>query len=205
MALAVKICGVRDAEAARACVAAGVDFAGLNFVPSSRRRVTVGDAAALLPLLGPVTAVGVFQDAPADEVRRIARRVGLGWVQLHGDEPVEACVALRAAGLRVIKALALRDARDVRALADYAPVVDLLLLDGPRPGGGERFEYALLRGSRLDRPFLLAGGLSPENVAFAVRAVRPYGVDAASGVEREGRPDADRIEAFCRAARSEER
>lgn len=202
MAVAVKVCGVREAASARACAASGADLAGLNFWPRSRRCVTPGAARGLVAALGTVTPVGVFRDQTVDEVRAVAEAVGLGWVQLHGGEPPADCAALRATGLRVIKALPVRDAADLDACAAFAEVADLLLLDAPTPGGGRPFDHGALRGARLPLPFLLAGGLTPENVGAAVARVRPHGVDAASGVEVDGVPSPDRVVAFCRAARA---
>jgi phosphoribosylanthranilate isomerase len=202
VAVAVKVCGVRDAASARACAAAGADLAGLNFWPRSRRCVDVEAARGLVAALGPVTPVGVFRDQPFAEVRGVAEAVGLGWVQLHGAETPADCAALRAQGLRIIKALPVRDAADLDACAAFADVADLLLLDAPKPGGGRPFDHGALRGARLPLPFLLAGGLTPENVGAAVARVRPHGVDAASGVEVDGAPSPDRVAAFCRAARA---
>ncbi len=159
-------------------------------------------ARGLVAALGPVTPVGVFRDQPFAEVRGVAEAVGLGWVQLHGAETPADCAALRAQGLRIIKALPVRDAADLDACAAFADVADLLLLDAPKPGGGRPFDHGALRGARLPLPFLLAGGLTPENVGAAVARVRPQGGDAAAGVEVAGAPCPDRVAAFCRAARA---
>lgn len=197
----VKICGVRTVEAARACAASGADLAGLNFVPGVTRRVEPRDAAAVVAALGEVVPVGVFRDQGSVELRRIAALVGLRWVQLHGSESPDECAALRD-HFRVIKALT----ADHDATA-YAHAVDALLIDGRAPGSGTSWDYARLRRTTDPSsavPVFLAGGLDPSNVAAAICAGRPDGVDVASGVETEGRQDPALIHAFVRAARAAE-
>lgn len=196
-----KICGLRAADAAAACVAVGADFAGLNFVPTSKRCINPLQARQLAAALGPVVPVGVFADQPLDEVVATAKMVGLGWIQLHGGESPDDCARLRAEGLRVIKAL---DADGLARAATFAPHVDALLVDGRTPGSGAAWDWARVQGPLCaGAPLWLAGGLAPSNVAAAIAAARPSLVDVASGVEAAGRMDPDRVVAFVRAARGE--
>lgn len=207
----MKVCGIRTPDGARACAAAGVDFAGLNFVPGVRRAVGRVEARRLLPLLGAVRPVALFRDAGPAEVEDLAGELGIGWVQLHGAETPSDCARIGGAGLRVVKAVGA--GTEVEALREYALHVAVLLVDGSEPGSGRTWAWRdLIRlrrscGDRLPgeiagRPFWLAGGLDPDNVGDAISALRPAGVDAASGVERDGHTDAGRIAALCRAARA---
>ncbi|HZI11809.1 MAG TPA: phosphoribosylanthranilate isomerase [Myxococcus sp.] len=207
MSVKVKVCGVTRLEDARGAWEAGADALGLNFYPKSPRCVDVATAAALArtrPVLGAV--VGVFVNAPADEIRAKVRECGLTAVQLHGDEPPEACAGF---GVPVIKALRVRGPEDVALARTYLGVGDVagLLLDGAAPGyggGGVGFDWSLVAGlAGSGTPVLVAGGLTPANVAEAVRATRPYGVDVASGVESApGIKDLDAVRAFIRHAKS---
>ncbi len=203
----VKVCGITRLEDAKATWEAGADALGLNFYPKSPRCVDVATAAALArtrPPLGVV--VGVFVNAPADEIRAKVRECGLTAVQLHGDEPPESCAGF---GVPVIKALRVRGPEDVARARTYLGVGDVagLLLDGAAPGyggGGVSFDWSLVAGlTGSGTPVLVAGGLTPANVAEAVRATRPYGVDVASGVESApGIKDLDAVRAFIRHAKS---
>jgi phosphoribosylanthranilate isomerase len=180
----VKICGVTRAEDAEAAAAAGADLVGLNFWPRSRRHVSVAQAleiAAALP--GDVKKVGVFVNQPAPLVLDVAARVGLDLIQLHGDEDSAYASAL---GRAYVRALRVGRSADLRAAADFAAAA-FLLLDAPSSGyggSGTTFDWALAEEARQSGlRFLLAGGLGPDNVAGAVRQVRPLGVDVAGGVE----------------------
>jgi phosphoribosylanthranilate isomerase len=202
----VKVCGVTRVEDARVAWAAGADALGLNFYPRSPRYVTAEKAAELArtrPALGAV--VGVFVNESPDVIRNRVRECGLTSVQLHGDEPPEACAGF---GVPVIKALRVRGPEDVERARTYVGVGDVaaLLLDGAAPGyggGGVGFDWSLVaRLADAGVPVLVAGGLNPSNVQEAVRATRPYGVDVASGVEvSPGIKDADAVRAFVRAAK----
>ena len=187
--------------------ASGADALGLNFYPRSPRFVTAETAAVLArtrPALGAV--VGVFVNESPDIIRARVRECGLTAVQLHGDEPPEACAGY---GVPVIKALRVRGPEDVERARAYVGAGDVatLLLDGAAPGyggGGVGFDWALVaRLSDAGVPVLVAGGLNPSNVQQAVRATKPYGVDVASGVEvSPGIKDADAVRAFVRAVRT---
>ena len=187
--------------------ASGADALGLNFYPRSPRFVTAETAAVLArtrPALGSV--VGVFVNESPDVIRARVRECGLTAVQLHGDEPPEACAGY---GVPVIKALRVRGPEDVERARAYVGAGDVatLLLDGAAPGyggGGVGFDWSLVaRLSDAGVPVLVAGGLNPSNVQQAVRATKPYGVDVASGVEvSPGIKDADAVRAFVRAVRT---
>lgn len=209
----MKICGVRTRAGARACAAAGADFAGLNFVRGVCREVGEEVAVELLPLLGAVRPVAVFRDDPIERVEDLAAGLGIRRVQLHGAETPDDCARLRDAGLTVIKALTLDDVADADVLCGYAAAADVLLIDGRTPGSGRPWNHEALLQVRRDSgdvqpgqlagtPLWLAGGLDADNVARAIAELRPAGVDAATGVERDGQIDAARVQAFCRAARA---
>lgn len=194
----VKICGVRTLEAARAIEAAGADLAGLNFVPTSRRYLDPTAAEPILRALGGVVPVGVFAGSSAQEVDRIAARLGLEWVQLHGNEPASVSAEL-CRRYRVIKAFAIDAAFAKEELESHVRWVDYFLFDAGKPGSGRTFDW--LRLPESSRPFLLAGGLTAENVAEAIAKTAPFGVDTASGVETNGEQDPAKIAAFVRAAK----
>jgi len=198
----VKICGVRRLADARAAVAAGADFLGLNFHPPSPRYLEPEAAAELAAALPGVALVGVFVDAPRARVEDIAARVGLTALQFSGDEDPAYCAGWP---WRTMKALRLGAGVDAPALAArYA--TDYLMVDtlvpGMMGGTGVALDPALARGLPAARLFV-AGGLRPETVAEVVRRVRPYAVDVASGVEsRPGEKDHARLQDFIRRAKA---
>jgi phosphoribosylanthranilate isomerase len=211
MRVEVKICGIRDAEALDAVVAAGADFVGYNFFPPSPRFVAPADAAALVARhAGGPQRVGLFVDASDDAIAAVLAAVPLDILQLQGSETPERAAALRARfGLPVMKALGIAAEDDFAAVDAFAPVVDRFLFDAkPPPGatlpGGNAapFEWRLLAGRAIPKPWLLAGGLTAANVAEAIRTAGAQGVDVASGVERaRGVKDPALIRAFITAAR----
>ena len=198
MPVRVKICGVTTAEDATVCADAGADYVGLNFWPGSRRCVGLDRAAEIARALPPTVAkVGVFVDAPRDEIERAIEAASLDAVQLHGNEDPEGC---RGFPVPVIKAIRVTAARGTLERAVESFAVDYILLDagvaGEYGGSGRRFDWQRAVGVAPGRLFL-AGGLTPDNVADAVRRVRPFAVDVASGVEvPPGRKDAKRIREF---------
>ena len=210
--LRVKVCGLTSVADALACAEAGADWIGLNFHPGSPRRIdgrTAAEIVAALP--DSCEAVGLFVDRPTDEVARIADRVGLKIVQLHGSEPVDDLIALDH--LRLIRAFRLGDDAAVSAMIAYleqaagrSRAPDLVLIDGYVSGQAGGTGQAIAS-DLLDRLpplpcLILAGGMTPENVGERVARVRPWMVDVASGVESSpGRKDPARVAAFVRAAR----
>ncbi len=197
----VKICGITREEDARLAARRGADAVGLNFSARSKRHCPLDVARRIVEALPPnVLSVGVFVNATRAEIFGVVAATGIQAVQLHGDERPEACLGLPRP---VIKALAVADAASI-GLADEYPV-DTVVLDsgGAGYGGtGERFDWALLQRVRPRARFLVAGGLTPDNVAEAIRSARPYGVDVASGVESApGVKDPDRLARFIEAAK----
>jgi phosphoribosylanthranilate isomerase len=204
-------------EWGRAAAEAGADAVGLVFAESPRR-VDPETAARIVRALPPwVAAVGVFVDAAADAVRAVAEEAGLAAAQLHGDEPPDTPGALEP--LKVVKAFRIGSEADVeaalawhRAAAEAGRPADAYLVDarvagGPPGGTGRTADWALAARLRAacPAPVILAGGLGPENVAEAIRAVRPWGVDGSSGLETApGRKDPERIRAFLAAVRRAE-
>jgi len=202
MPVRVKICGITCRDDALAAVAAGADALGFNFWPGSRRFVDADTVAAILEALPPhVLSTGVFVNAARDEIEATLRRLPLRAIQLHGDEAPEDCEGYP---VPVIKALRASDSGDVeKEAARYR--VDFILLDsggrGNYGGTGEVFPWERAAGVAPGRLFL-AGGLTPANVAEAVRRVRPYGVDVAGGVESApGRKDPERMREFVEHAK----
>lgn len=208
----VKICGVNDAAGFDAAVAAGADMLGFVFFPPSPRAVTPAEAAALsVRREGGPLRVGLFVDPTDEAIAAVLDALSLGLIQLHGAEDPARCAAIRARfGLPVMKALGIAAPRDLAALADYAPVVDRFLLDAKPPVGAElpggnasAFDWSLTAGRAIPRPWLLAGGLTAENVAEALRQSGAPGVDVSSGVEKaRGVKDPARIAAFIANAKA---
>jgi phosphoribosylanthranilate isomerase len=200
----VKVCGITKPADAHLAVDAGADAIGLVFAESPRR-VSVEEArriAAALP--ENVLKVGVFVDADPEKMLRIAREVGLDLVQLHGDETPETVTAVRDAGVKVMKALRVRDAASLEALEGYE--ADLYLLDAyseiARGGTGESFDWGVAKSMRGRDNIVVAGGLGPENVREAVELFEPYGVDASSSLEDEpGKKNDERVRRFVLAAK----
>jgi phosphoribosylanthranilate isomerase len=204
MAVKVKICGITNLSDGMAAAEAGADALGFVFYDQSPRHISIDAAAALIRQLPAfVLKVGVFVNAPDELVARAIRECGLSLLQFHGDEPPEYCLRF---GLMSMKAFRIRDADSLQALPNY--LTDAWLLDAytpDKPGGtGETFNWDLaLEARSLGRPIFLAGGLTAENVAEAVRRARPYGVDVSSGVEAApGRKDLAKVIALIRAAKA---
>ena len=200
--LLVKICGVTTAGDAELAVRAGADAIGVNLWPGSKRYVAPGAARAVLAAVpAGVLKVGVFVNAPAAEVARALDKLALDRAQLHGDERAADYAALDPA--RLVKVVRVRDQASLAEADGWGPALWLYdaYVDG-FGGAGVAAPWPLIaRGAR--RPFLLAGGLTPENVGAAIAATRPDGVDVASGVEaRPGVKDAAKVAAFVAAARA---
>jgi len=204
MATAVKICGITRPEDALAAARAGAHAIGLMFYAKSPRHVTPARAAEIIRVLPPfVTTVGVFVDAPADEVRAALAEAPVGLLQFHGDETPEFCCQFKRP---YVKAVRVKAGVDLLQYAqDYHDAKALLLdayVEGLHGGSGAAFDWSLIpRG--LPLPVILSGGLTPENVTEAVRRVRPSAVDVSSGVESaKGIKDAQKIAAFVKGVRN---
>jgi phosphoribosylanthranilate isomerase len=200
----VKICGITRAVDAELAVELGAWALGFNFWPGSKRVVDAGVAAGIARTMRRRTElVGVFVNQPLDDIERLADTVGLSYVQLHGDEGPAFCQAVsQRTGVKVIKAVRVGHASDLQDLDRFH--TDLHLLDtsvaGLQGGSGKTWDWALAAKRRSKIPFLLSGGLTPENVADGIAALRPWGVDVASGVEASpGVKDPALLEAFMAA------
>jgi phosphoribosylanthranilate isomerase len=200
----VKVCGIKELEDARVAADAGADAIGLVFAESPRR-VGVERAREISAVLPEgVLRVGVFVDEEPEEVLRIAREVGLDYAQLHGDEGLETVAEIRDGGLRIIKALRVRNAGVLAAVERYE--ADLFLLDAwsakVRGGTGARFDWELAKSLKGRDNILVSGGLGPENVREAIEYFEPYGVDASSSLEeRPGKKNGERVRRFVGAAK----
>lgn len=200
----VKICGITRIEDALAAARAGADAIGLVFEPKSPRYVKPDQALSIVRALPPfVTVVGLFVNAAPDTVETILGRVPLDLLQFHGDETPEQC---RRYHRPYIKAIHMRPDVNLPEQARRYTDAEGLLLDTAvahvAGGSGEAFDWSLVP-SGLAKPVILAGGLTPENVAEAVRKVHPFAVDVSSGVEQaKGIKDAGKISAFIEAVRN---
>jgi len=207
-----KICGTTCLEDALKSMEAGADALGFIFAPS-KRRVTPEQAREIIAALPPrVERIGVFMNSTAAEIASIVSEVGLTGIQMHGEEfPAEVYTYLprdRRDQMRKIKTILVRDGFALRldGYANAPGVVDAWLLDSGA-GSGKVFDWQAARaqlGGRQGK-FIVAGGLTPENVGDAIRTFRPWGVDVVTGVEREpGRKDPEKLRAFVEAVRRAE-
>ncbi|HXY61250.1 MAG TPA: phosphoribosylanthranilate isomerase [Chthoniobacterales bacterium] len=206
--LFVKICGITNELDALAAIEAGADALGFNLVGKSKRYIDIEKASDWLGKLpSSVYKVAITADPNWEDACRIARLPFVDALQLHGNESPEFCRGLGGAGIRFAKAVPVEDSKSLKDLPDFT--TDTLVLDsrsgGDFGGTGRVFPWRLARDFVLDRPSLnivLAGGLTPRNVAEAVSVVGPRGVDVTSGVELSpGRKDRDLVKAFVKAAR----
>jgi len=219
----VKICGVSEPRHARAAAALGADFVGMVFAPS-QRQVTLGQARRIAAALGkeggcpPPAAtidsveaalrsrrpllVGVFADQDPDTINSIAAECGLDLVQLSGSEPWDVCELVERPVLKCMKVRPGQRAEEVLAAIGQGALVVLdPYVEGAYGGTGTTLDWAMAAQVAARLPVVLAGGLTPENVADAVRTVRPWAVDVSSGVETEGTKDVEKIRAFIEAAK----
>ena len=202
----VKICGITNLRDALLAAEAGADALGFNFWRGSPRFIEPAKAKRIIAELPPlVTPVGLFVNESPGGVKRVAKQTGLSTVQLHGDESPQEVKGLVAAGLTVIKVVTV--GRDFRAAGLRAfAAADAFLLDaqvkGLRGGTGRKFDWAKARAARRYGQIILAGGLTPGNIARAIRAAQPYAVDVSSGVERRpGRKDPEKVRRFISRAK----
>jgi len=214
MSVQVKICGISTPEAMTAAVEGGAAFVGLVFYPPSPRAVTPVQAAALAALVPEgVTKTGLLVDADDATIEAILKAVPLDLLQLHGAETPERVAAVKARfGLPVMKVVKLRQAGDLEAVAPFLAVADRLLFDAKPPtamadalpgGNAVAFDWTILAGTTWPLPWMLAGGLTPANVAEAVAVSGAPAVDVSSGVEdAPGRKSVAKIKAFLAATRT---
>lgn len=203
MALWIKICGLTSVEDALLALEAGADALGVNFVPSSKRFVELDVGRAIRDAVGSrAEVVGVVADRSLAELALLRERTGIEWLQLHGNESAEAVRALLPRAYKAIRIGTASDADRARDVPGERLLADAKV-DGELGGTGRTFDWQLVNGLAEERPLVLAGGLTAENVAEAVRTVRPFGVDVAGGVEGSNprRKDPERLGKFIRAAR----
>ena len=212
MALAIKICGLRTPETLDVALESGADMVGFVFFGKSPRHLSL-EAARFLGerAQGRACKVALTVNADDDTLHDIVAALKPDMLQLHSNEPPERVAVVRSRfRLPVMKALPIATRADLSPIREYAKVADCLLFDArpapddTRPGGlGKTFDWTLLAGLNAGVPFMLSGGLTPDNVAEAIRITGAPGVDVSSGVERApGDKDPDRIRAFIRAARA---
>ncbi len=200
MTVRIKICGITNKEDALAAAHLGADALGFIFAPSPRK-ISAERAREIIKALPPfIKTVGVFVDEDPERVSTIAAMCGLDVLQLHGSESIDYCSSFDR---RVIKAVRLRSRDDLENLSKYVNVVDALLLDTYVPnklgGTGITFDWKLAVEARRYGRIILAGGLNPENVAAAISMVKPYAVDASSGLEQSpGVKDREKMAQFIR-------
>jgi len=208
----IKICGIREEVHALAAVEAGADFIGFVFAPT-RRQVSPAKAREIVDTVkknsSAIKTVGVFVDAPASGVNRLADFCGLDWIQLSGNESWEYC---RQIARPIIKAIRISqqlreeiNAELTVGLKTLSPQRFITLLDsqveGKYGGTGITFNWRLAQQAAKEFPVIIAGGLNPENVAQAIEIATPWGVDVSSGVETDGTKDIAKIKAFIEAVR----
>lgn len=205
MMIQIKLCGMTRPEDALAAEAAGANAVGFIFAPSPRQ-ITAEQARRISKELGPfISRVGVFVNATRDEIAAVLDQVDLDVLQLHGSETPEQVEALLPLGRRVIKSIRVKDAESLARLDEYP--VDTFLLDSYVPGvpggTGHIFDWSLATEIARKRRIILAGGLTPDNVAEAIKVVQPFGVDTSSGVEESpGVKDHEKMQQFIARARS---
>ena len=204
----IKLCGLRTAEEIKLCNELNVDMVGLVLFPQSKRYIEPEQAWHLKRLLKPsIKAVGVVVDEPLDKVIRYVYEGTIDHVQLHGHEDEGYIRTLRVflpAGVRIIKAFSVSSPDDITAAANSS--ADAVLLDSGKGGTGEPFDWRLAA-SKLTRPFILAGGLTPETVATGITTCHPLGVDVSSGIEvddvtQPGVKDLEKMRRFVAAVRA---
>lgn len=201
----IKICGLRRLQDVEMVNDLAPDYIGFVFAPS-KRQVTLAAATELRQHLHPgICPVGVFVDAPAEEIIRAVSAQIIGGVQLHGNETVEQVAALKGqlpAAVSIVKAIRIETERHLELWQDSA--ADYLLLDAGGGGTGITFDHSLIpNAGRLRKPWFLAGGMHPDNVQMAIRRFQPFGIDVSSGVETDGYKDPEKMRNMIRSVRYE--
>ncbi|MEM8832950.1 MAG: phosphoribosylanthranilate isomerase [Pseudomonadota bacterium] len=204
----VKICGLSTPETITVAIEEKADFIGFVFYEPSPRFVDIETASYLASFVpDSVQKVGLFVNPSMDDLETILNAVPLNTLQLHGDETPEQCAAIKEKfDLPLIKVFGIENKDDLNAIDAYKDHVDWIMLDAKPeelPGGnGAAFDWSILEGFESPLPWMLAGGLTPENVQDAIHKIKPTAVDVSSGVESEkGVKDADKIRAFIRAVK----
>lgn len=200
MSTKIKICGLTRAQDIQTANALQLDYIGFVFTPKSKRFVAPEQAKQLRRQLAPgIQAVGVFVNAPPEQIAALLADGTIDIAQLHGQEDAAYIARLRSLTRAPIwQAFRIESTEDI-SRANASPA-DLVLLDHGAGGTGERFDWTLLHG--MARPFVLAGGLTPQNAAEAIAKARPYAVDASSGCETNGVKDPAKMLAFVNAVRN---
>jgi phosphoribosylanthranilate isomerase len=203
----IKICGITNLEDALLAADLGADALGFIFYPKSPRYVAPEAAKEIIAHLPPfVTSVGVFVDEEMSAVSELAEQVGLDWIQVHGQESPDYC---RSLGRRAIKGFRIKDASSLMELEPFQGAVQAFLLDtyktGQVGGTGETFDWRLAQQAKKYGQIILAGGLTCENVAQAIKVAQPQAVDTASGTEAEpGKKDPEKLKTFFKTIRTVE-
>lgn len=203
----IKICGITNLADARYASGSGADYLGFIQYPESPRYVEPALVRDIIGWIHGAEPVGVFVNKAPDEINRICAETGIKWAQLHGNESPADCKAVDVPVIKAVRMFPGTTAAEIElTLAAYADVVDRFLFDtgSAHVGGGTgvAFDWSVLRGVDIPKPWFLAGGLRPENVAEAIQLLEPFGVDTASGVEEApGRKDFDAIDRFVEAVR----
>jgi phosphoribosylanthranilate isomerase len=212
MTTEAKICGINTREGLAAALDGGADYVGFVFFPPSPRHLGMAAARTLADeARGKAKVVALTVDADNAALEEITREIAPDFLQLHGLETPERVAEVKATfGCRIIKAVPVRTPDDAAVANAYAKIADLILFDAKapdgatRPGGhGRAFDWTILDGIARQMPFMLSGGLSPDNVEAAIRATHPHSVDVSSGVETApGVKDADLIRRFLQAVKT---
>ena len=199
----IKICGLTNLDDACAAIDFGADALGFVFFKESPRNISPAKAAAIIARL-PVftTTVGVFVNEPKEEILKIVEQTGVSVIQLHGEEPPEACLLPK----KVIKGIRIKSLESLEPLKRYQGHVSAFLLDTYAPhlpgGTGQTFNWDIALEAKSYGRIILAGGLTPENISEAIKTVRPYAVDVSSGVELEkGKKDHEKMKLFIERAK----
>lgn len=204
MSVRVKICGITNLDDAMAVVDFRADALGFVFFKGSPRYISPDDAGAIIRRLPSfITTVGVFVNESTDQIEETIKLTGIDVVQLHGDEPPEMCNNISR---RIIKAIRVKSLESLDPLKNYKDRVSAFLLDTFTPdilgGTGQIFNWDIAIDAKQFGKIILAGGLTPDNIAKAVRRVRPYGVDVSSGIESEkGKKDHKKMKLFIERAK----
>lgn len=199
----IKICGITNLDDAKAALDFGADALGFVFFRESPRYISPEKAAGIIAKL-PVfaTSVGVFVDEPLEKINNIVKAIGIDVIQLHGEEPPEACRLSK----KVIKGIRVKSLESLEPLAKYQNIVSAFLLDTFEPhmpgGTGQVFNWDIAVEAKNFGKIILAGGLTPDNISEAIRMVKPYAVDVSSGVELEkGKKDHQKMKLFIERAK----